>query len=897
MSDDGTGILNENLHPSDDDSNAASLGSTRLSDDSGIEDWSDDMTIQTETQDSRLRQDLDDKHHSPEIIFNHSISPIKEDMTLTECIFPALPDINPLHDFKQDIISEDATAGVCGLYNLGNTCFMNAALQCLFASDALKDLLCQGDILQKGSDHSEERSNILLFVERFQEMFQKVLSGKYSVLRPDQFHQAVAKLHPTLGDYKQHDSQEFLSFLLNTLHELLNRGRPKLKCSPSHAMDIGQHGSTSDDFSDNIIGDVSKRLKMDSDVEESSQMEPDAGVVCEENLSKAGAAWRSYTSINQSMIVDSFQGQFQSVIICEKCSFISTTYEPFMSLSLPIPHAMEKQFIITWLPSPKFCPLPGMISATKYCVTVTKKSNVSDIKEAFLSMMRKKDDQLKASQVVLVEVNKSASVSILDDRTQISYLNNKKDIYAMEVIQGTSSNPLLGDTDECGKIGLGLNGFQETNGFIPEENILDNSAEENTVLGDMSLDDNTYYNNNGVGNLDISLTDANISQDNLGEPFGQVTAMAESIQGAAAWHSCGICLEEIFDEELKVHIVCGGMLCDSCLTNLVEVNNTIRFPCPICNRYISTEDYTPLVEPKENGKVSKEVIRQVLVPVMFRHGITKIENSTRKFNLFGHPVICSLPSSVDSTTILEHVNQILQNYPFVSVSYDVVITDGTGLSCGSCDLFSSCTGCLISKQEVWKLKPGSCCSVHFHDNLEVVMKTLNLCHEDTSMREFRNSDQVSLDECLAKFGDTEILTKENPWFCTQCKLNQSAVKNMAVTRWPETLIIHLKRFYFEGNQCCKIECPVNFPLKDLDMDVLTCADSNSDGTKDLISYNLLSFICHTGTLFGGHYTAVAKPNSNSDWFYFNDETFEKMEPSDEDKQKAYVLFYQRDVSN
>lgn len=37
------------------------------------------------------------------------------------------------------------------------------------------------------------------------------------------------------------------------------------------------------------------------------------------------------------------------------------------------------------------------------------------------------------------------------------------------------------------------------------------------------------------------------------------------------------------------------------------------------------------------------------------------------------------------------------------------------MSCGLCDIMSSCTGCLIKNLEEFQVKPGLCITVHFNE--------------------------------------------------------------------------------------------------------------------------------------------------------------------------------------
>jgi len=54
-------------------------------------------------------------------------------------------------------------------------------------------------------------------------------------------------------------------------------------------------------------------------------------------------SWENHLKRNQSIIVDLLHGQFKSKITCPTCSRISITFDPFNSVTLPIPAKKEKE--------------------------------------------------------------------------------------------------------------------------------------------------------------------------------------------------------------------------------------------------------------------------------------------------------------------------------------------------------------------------------------------------------------------------------------------------------------------------------------------------------------------------------------------------------------------------
>lgn len=57
-------------------------------------------------------------------------------------------------------------------------------------------------------------------------------------------------------------------------------------------------------------------------------------------------SWSNFLKRNQSIIIDLFAGQYKSRLTCPDCKKISITFDPFLSISLPIPHTTLSSFHI-----------------------------------------------------------------------------------------------------------------------------------------------------------------------------------------------------------------------------------------------------------------------------------------------------------------------------------------------------------------------------------------------------------------------------------------------------------------------------------------------------------------------------------------------------------------------
>ncbi|CAI9152960.1 unnamed protein product [Rangifer tarandus platyrhynchus] len=191
----------------------------------------------------------------------------------------------------RDTMNSKSAQGLAGLRNLGNTCFMNSILQCLSNTRELRDY-CLQRLYLRDLSHSSRAHTALM--EEFAKLIQTIwTSSPNDVVSPSEFKTQIQRYAPRFVGYNQQDAQEFLRFLLDGLHNEVNRVTARPKSNPENL--------------DHLPDD-----------EKGRQM------------------WRKYLEREDSRIGDLFVGQLKSSLTCTDCGYCSTVFDPFWDLSLPI---------------------------------------------------------------------------------------------------------------------------------------------------------------------------------------------------------------------------------------------------------------------------------------------------------------------------------------------------------------------------------------------------------------------------------------------------------------------------------------------------------------------------------------------------------------------------------
>uniref|UniRef100_A0A914DYK6 ubiquitinyl hydrolase 1 n=1 Tax=Acrobeloides nanus TaxID=290746 RepID=A0A914DYK6_9BILA len=327
------------------------------------------------------------------------------------------------------------------------------------------------------------------------------------------------------------------------------------------------------------------------------------------------------------------------------------------------------------------------------------------------------------------------------------------------------------------------------------------------------------------------------------------------------------------------------------------------------------------LQSEENIKLIKQVylkcfndIQKISLTGNVRSGYTGLFNirntcfmNTTLQALFNTPQLQAIFTSAD---FFEHINEL-----------NTKGTKGVISACFSALLDSVWSGKFIAiRPELFlKVFASEVCAdladKRQHDAQEFQIYLLNALHEDmnklrtvsqlscsvcrsTSVT-FEEMNQISvelpqetsssrLSECLAQHFSDITLVGENCWNCPTCKKPQAANRDTKIWELPPVLVIHLKRFSWNGGIFTKNEMMIDFEVDGwMNMEPYL----HSKALKQKSTYSLYAITNHGGTLNGGHYTSFIRNRLTHEWLEFDDEYCTAISPDLLKSKTAFILYY------
>ncbi|KAF5095686.1 hypothetical protein D0Z00_003040 [Geotrichum galactomycetum] len=718
---------------------------------------------------------------------------------------------------------------------------------------------------------------------------------------PRSFKSTIGRFNASFSGYQQQDSQEFLAFLLDGLHEDLNR---------IHKKPATEKPELKDDSSGNT----------------------------QAIIDLANESWRVHKLRNESVILDLFGGLYKSTLVCPECNMTSITFDPFMDLTLPLPSGQiwsKDIYVFPRVGRPVILSVELSQSATgqqlkQYiCDKLNLDIDAIHFAEIFNGMFYKNLGKIDSVTEISTSDNEIVACYELDFK--IEDFDSDTDLIIPVYFEMESSESHFKAISI--PFYIYLNTTEAEDPSIIQQKVLSKAAQfNNTSEAALKNIDLSYLpftlSYHTVHNSDVPATEWRIFRRSLKPlvtPIVEVAEEQSSSNVSMVTPESNSSLSEP-DTALEAVKVTQD---DTEISNDVEFPEDIKLPEEIklsddISDELETEPqdlqkdsantlYDPLNNQFEDAIPDLDELPDTFPPNIVASGNDDINDDIDNDDLLEgtkSPKGSELPD--DSSRPISPAVSDLSDEDKGFENLGTMFDDDDGNTSSRASLMGpppvysnynqQRTGALLESHDVlictWN--PQAYVEIFGQEYVNATIETVSdpELEKHRAERQRKKEQGIPLSDCLDQFSKTEVLGEDDLWHCSRCKDFRRASKTIELWKIPDIFTIHLKRFSSYHGMGDKLDDLVNFPIEGLDMTDRIQKTKYGGKVEETIEeggqiYDLFGVDNHYGGLGGGHYTAFAKNFVDNEWYYFDDSRVRKADPEDSITSAAYLLFYRR----